>query len=33
MNQTVFSLISAGIAALIACGGGALEGGSEMPVT
>lgn len=33
MNQAVFSLISAGIAALIACGGGALEGGSEVPVT
>ena len=32
MNQTVFSLISAGIAALIACGSGALEGGSEVPV-
>ena len=32
MTQTVFSLISAGIAALITCGGGALEGGSEVPV-
>lgn len=33
MNQAVFSIIAAGIAALIACGSGALEGGREVPVT
>lgn len=32
MNQAVFSIISAGIAALIACGSGALEGGEDLTV-